>query len=160
MADKRLWTMCVVPSWILVPKYCLQPKKISAPLHLQVNALFVPDATDYDNTWLGSIGVAAFRDGKKSTTLQFTATGQDWWESPAKTKKLSSTKRRAVHSQGQGSIQSHPKIPSCSGGVDWFQVIIHSWVYQEQPSWSPLAQHWNTIQRRRKQLRFDMAKIE
>ena len=39
----------------------------------QMNALFVPDATDYDNTWLGSIGVAVLRDGKKTTTLQFTA---------------------------------------------------------------------------------------
>ena len=44
--------------------------------HLQMNALFVPDATDYDNTWLGSIGVSALRDGKKTTTLQFTAADQ------------------------------------------------------------------------------------
>ena len=44
--------------------------------HLQMNALFVPDATDYDNTWLGSIGVAALHDGKKTTTLQFTAADQ------------------------------------------------------------------------------------
>ena len=44
--------------------------------HLQMNALFVPDATDYDNTWLGSIGVAALRDGKKTTTLQFIAADQ------------------------------------------------------------------------------------
>jgi hypothetical protein len=44
--------------------------------HLQMNALFVPDATDYDNTWLGSIGVTALRDGKKTTTLRFTAADQ------------------------------------------------------------------------------------
>ena len=44
--------------------------------HLQMNAFFVPDATDYDNTWLGSIGVAALRDGKKTTTLRFTAADQ------------------------------------------------------------------------------------
>ena len=43
---------------------------------LQMNALFIPDATDYDNTWLGSIGVVTFRDGKKITTLQFTAADQ------------------------------------------------------------------------------------
>ena len=40
---------------------------------LQMNALFVPDKTDWDNTWLGSIGVAALHDGEKTTTLQFTA---------------------------------------------------------------------------------------
>ena len=43
--------------------------------HLQMNALFVPDATDYDNTWLGSIGVTALGYGQ-NTTLQFTAA--DW----------------------------------------------------------------------------------
>ena len=41
--------------------------------HLQMNALFVPDVTDYDNTWLGAIGVTALHDGKKTTTLRFTA---------------------------------------------------------------------------------------
>ena len=44
--------------------------------HLQINAFFVPDATDYDNTWLGSIGVIALHSGKKMTTLQFTAADQ------------------------------------------------------------------------------------
>jgi hypothetical protein len=44
--------------------------------HLQMNALFVPDATDYDNTWLGSIRVTALRDGKKTTTRRFTAANQ------------------------------------------------------------------------------------
>ena len=43
---------------------------------LQMNALFVPDDTDYDNTWLGSIGVSVLHDGKKTTTLQFTAADQ------------------------------------------------------------------------------------
>ena len=37
--------------------------------HLQINAFFVPDATDYDNTWLGSIGVVA----RHGSTLQFTS---------------------------------------------------------------------------------------
>ena len=41
-----------------------------------MNALFVPDTTDYDNTWLGSIGVAVLRGGKKTTTLRFTAANQ------------------------------------------------------------------------------------
>ena len=41
-----------------------------------MNALFVPDDTDYDNTWLGSIGIAILHDGKKTTTLQFTAADQ------------------------------------------------------------------------------------
>ena len=41
--------------------------------HLEMNALFVPDATAWDNTWLGSIGVTVLHDGKKMTTLQFTA---------------------------------------------------------------------------------------
>ena len=43
---------------------------------LQMNALFVPDETDWDNTWLGSIGVTALHDGKKTTSLQFTAADQ------------------------------------------------------------------------------------
>ena len=30
---KSLWTLCAVPSSILAPKFCLQPKKISAPLN-------------------------------------------------------------------------------------------------------------------------------
>ena len=45
--------------------------------HLQMNALFIPDVTDYDNTWLGAIGVTALHDGgKKATTLRFTAADQ------------------------------------------------------------------------------------
>ena len=44
--------------------------------HLQMNALFIPDVTDYDNTWLGAIGVTALLDGKKTTTLRFTAADQ------------------------------------------------------------------------------------
>ena len=38
-----------------------------------MNALFVPDNTNWDNTWLGSIGIAVLHDGQKMTTLQFTA---------------------------------------------------------------------------------------
>ena len=41
-----------------------------------MNAYFVPDATDYDNTWLGSIGVAGLHDEEKTTTLEFTAADQ------------------------------------------------------------------------------------
>jgi hypothetical protein len=57
---------------------------------LQMNALFVPDDTDYDNTWLGSIGIVVHRDGKKMTTLQLTADDQlvrigKWVEFEAKT---------------------------------------------------------------------------
>ena len=37
---------------------------------LQMNALFVPDDTAYNNTWLGSIGISVLGNG---TTLQFTA---------------------------------------------------------------------------------------
>ena len=41
---------------------------------LQMNALIIPDDNDYHNTWLGSIGIVVRRrDGKKITTLQFTA---------------------------------------------------------------------------------------
>ena len=43
---------------------------------LQMNGLFVPDDTEYDNTWLGSIGITVHHDGKKITTLQFTAANQ------------------------------------------------------------------------------------
>ena len=43
---------------------------------LQMNALFVPDDTDYDNTWLGSIGITVRHDGRKMATLQFTAADQ------------------------------------------------------------------------------------
>ena len=41
---------------------------------LQMNALFVPDDTTYDNTWLGSIGITVLHEDKKMTTLQFIAT--------------------------------------------------------------------------------------
>lgn len=44
--------------------------------YLTMNALFVPDDTDWDNTWLGSIGITIFHEGKKTTTLQFTAADQ------------------------------------------------------------------------------------
>ena len=40
---------------------------------LQMNALFVPDDTAYNNTWLGSIGISILDNGNKVTTLQFTA---------------------------------------------------------------------------------------
>ena len=40
---------------------------------LQMNALFVPDDTAYNNTWLGSIGISVLDNGDKVTTLQFTA---------------------------------------------------------------------------------------
>ena len=43
---------------------------------LQMNALFVPDDTNYDNTWLGSIGITVHHDGKKVTTLKFIGAGQ------------------------------------------------------------------------------------
>ncbi len=40
---------------------------------LQMNALFVPDGTAYNNTWLGSIGISILDNGNQVTTLQFTA---------------------------------------------------------------------------------------
>jgi hypothetical protein len=43
---------------------------------LQMNALFVPDDTNHDNTWLGSFGITVHHNGKKVTTLQFTAADQ------------------------------------------------------------------------------------
>ena len=43
---------------------------------LQMNALFVPDDTAYDNTWLGSIGITVHHNGKNVTTLQFIAADQ------------------------------------------------------------------------------------
>ena len=43
---------------------------------LQMNALFVPDNTNWENTWLGSIGITVFHHGNKTTTLQFTAADQ------------------------------------------------------------------------------------
>ena len=41
-----------------------------------MNALFVPDQTNWDNTWLGAIGVTVFHDGKKMSTIEFTAADQ------------------------------------------------------------------------------------
>ena len=38
--------------------------------HLQITALFVPDDTNWDNTWLGSITIAVLQ---KTITLQFIA---------------------------------------------------------------------------------------
>ena len=43
---------------------------------LQMNGLFVRDDTQYDNTWLGSIGIAVRHNGKKTTTIQLTAADQ------------------------------------------------------------------------------------
>ena len=43
---------------------------------LEMNALFIPDATAWDNTWLGSIGITVLHNGKKVTTLEFTAADQ------------------------------------------------------------------------------------
>ena len=43
---------------------------------LQINALFIPDNTAYNNTWLGSIGISILDHGKKITTIQFTAADQ------------------------------------------------------------------------------------
>ena len=42
----------------------------------QMNALFVPDDANRNNTWLGSIGITALHDGDKTTTLQFTGADQ------------------------------------------------------------------------------------
>lgn len=41
-----------------------------------MNAHFVPDTTTWDNTWLGSIGIAVLHEGRKIITLQFTAADQ------------------------------------------------------------------------------------
>ena len=41
--------------------------------HMTTNALFVPDDTAYNNTWLESIGIAFLDNGNKVTTLRFTA---------------------------------------------------------------------------------------
>ena len=41
-----------------------------------MNARFVPDNTAYDNTWLGSIGIIVLHEGKKMSSLQFTAADQ------------------------------------------------------------------------------------
>ena len=84
---------------------------------LQMNAFFVPDATDYDNTWLGSIGVSALHGGKKTTTLRFTAADQlvrigERVEFDAKTiKKLSFNKGYlSVLEVPSNHTQRHPRI--------------------------------------------------
>ena len=105
--------------------------------HLQMNALFVPDATNYDNTWLGSIRVVALRDGEKTITFQFSTDDQpvkigEGVQLDAKTiKKIAILQQeKAIHSQR--SIQLHPEISLCSGGVHRFQALFHHWIYQEQ----------------------------
>ena len=40
---------------------------------LEMNALFVPDSQRENNTWIGSIGITLYHDGKNTTTLKFTA---------------------------------------------------------------------------------------
>jgi hypothetical protein len=81
--------------------------------HLQMNALFVPD---YDNTWLGSIGVAALGYGK-NTTLKFTASDRmvrigDRVELEAKTiKKLSFNKGElSVLNVSSDRPQKYPRV--------------------------------------------------
>ena len=44
--------------------------------HLEMNALFVPDLTNWDNTWLGAIGITVLHEGKKISTLEFVAVDQ------------------------------------------------------------------------------------
>ena len=39
----------------------------------KMNALFVPDSRRVNNTWIGSIGITVYHNGKKTTTLQFIA---------------------------------------------------------------------------------------
>ena len=41
--------------------------------HIQMNALFVPDDTNWDNTWLGAIGMIIL---SKNSTLEFVASSQ------------------------------------------------------------------------------------
>ena len=43
---------------------------------LEMNALFIGDQTNWDNTWLGAIGVTVLHDGKKMSTIEFTAADQ------------------------------------------------------------------------------------
>ena len=43
--------------------------------HIQMNALFLPDDTNWDNTWLGAIGMTILYNGKNST-LEFIASSQ------------------------------------------------------------------------------------
>ena len=44
--------------------------------HLEMNALFVPDDTNWDNTWLGAIGIIVIHEGKRISTLEFVAVDQ------------------------------------------------------------------------------------
>ena len=41
-----------------------------------MNALFVPDARHKNNTWIGSIGITVYHNGRKMTSLEFTAEDQ------------------------------------------------------------------------------------
>lgn len=41
--------------------------------YLEMNALFVVNDANSDNTWLGAIGMTVLRDGKKVSTLEFWA---------------------------------------------------------------------------------------
>ena len=40
---------------------------------LEMNALFVPDSRRENNTWIGSVGITVYHNGKMATTLKFTA---------------------------------------------------------------------------------------
>ena len=86
-----VWRRAALPG---SPQYQLQPTGQRPPSD---DAFFFLDATEYDNTWVGSIGVAAPGYGQ-NTTLQFTAADQmirigDRAELDAKTiKKLTSTR--------------------------------------------------------------------
>lgn len=74
-----------------------------------------PDATDYDNTWLGSIRVVALRVGSHSSShLLMESSSMQTCKTIEKIAILQ--QRKAIHSQG--SIQLHPEISSCSGGVN------------------------------------------
>ena len=95
---------------------------------------FVPDATDYENTWLGSIGVTAL-GYDQNTTLQFTAA--DWLvrigdrvELDAKTiKKLTFNKGElSVLHVPSNHTQTYPRVL-----VDFIDSKL-SFPDQEQPS--------------------------
>lgn len=43
---------------------------------LEMNALFVPDSRHENNTWIGSIGITIYHNGRKMTSLKFTAEDQ------------------------------------------------------------------------------------
>ena len=40
---------------------------------LEMNALFVPDSRHKNNTWIGSIGITVYHNGRKMTSLKFIA---------------------------------------------------------------------------------------